>query len=143
MLLKITERNAWERESWSHIVAIDKQDGRALNHLMIFTRLANENFEEAKKAASRAGHGSMFAASRYSVEFYETVETTDRSFHLKNKTGPGMIVSRNSGYKSSELMLERKISPARMKSAMMAIRDKKENVLYKGFESVFLKSKKS
>jgi len=142
MLLKITERNAWEREAWSHIISIDKQDSQALNHLMIFTRLANQQFELAKEAASKAGHGSMFAASRYSVDFYDGVEESERSFRLKNKKGPDMIVSKgNSNYKSNEMFLNRQISSAKMKSAMVTMRDKKENVLYKGFESVFLKEK--
>jgi hypothetical protein len=142
MLIKITERNAWERESWSHVLDVSKQSGQALNHLLTFTRLANAQFEEAKKSASQAGHGSMFAASRYDVQFYETHEENERSFRLNNSNGPTMVISKNSGYKSSVLDLETKISPAKMKSAMTKMRDKKENVLYKSFESVMLKSKK-
>lgn len=141
MLLKITERNMWERESWSHIIDLNKQDGEALNRLLIFTRLANAQCEETGKAAKSAGHGSLYAASRYEVRFFEKHEINDRSILLKNKSGNTLVVSKASGYKNSELNLDRKISPAKMKSALKAIRDKKQNVLYKNFESVFLKNK--
>ena len=130
----------WEHEAWSHIVDIDKQEGEALNNLMIFVRLANTQFEEVKKAAQQAGHGQYFAASKYTVDFYDSHETTDRHIRLKNKNS-SMLVSKDSGYKSSELYLDRKISTAKMKSATKIMREKKQNVLYKGFESVFLKSK--
>lgn len=131
----------WEREAWSHIVDLDKQDGQALNHLLIFIRLANVQFDEVKQAATKAGHGNMFAASKYDVQFFESCETTDRSIRLKNKSGNTLVVSKASGYKNSELNLDRKISPAKMKSAMIAARDKKQNTLYKSFDSVFLKGK--
>jgi len=142
MLLKITERNMWEHEAWSHIVDIDKQEGQVMNHLMIFVRLANACCDKAKEDAVKAGHGQYFAASRYSVDFFDSHEVTDRSFRLKNRSITH-VVTRDSGYKSSELLLDRKISPAKMKSAMKYMRDKKQNVLYKNFESVFLKAKKN
>lgn len=141
MLLKITERNMWEHEAWSHIVEVDKQEGQVINYLMIFARLANELCDKAKIDATKAGHGQYFAASRYSVEFFDRHEVTDRSIYLKNR-GRTLVVSKASGYKNSELVLDRKISLAKMKSAVIAARDKKQNVLYKNFESVFLKSKK-
>lgn len=142
MLIKITERNMWERESWSHVLDVNRQSGQALNHLLIFVRLANARFEEAKESAKRAGHGSMFAASRYDVQFYETHETDERSLRLKNEGGSTLVISKsNSNYKNNALDLKGKISPAKIKSAMIAIRDKKENRLYKSFEDVLLKTK--
>lgn len=122
MILRITEVNSWEQERWSYYIDTEKQSCGAMNALMVFIRVANRGYEEVKEAAGN----HIFAASRY-----------DFAFTSKNK-----IPTRFSGsYKSGGDYTDAVISPARMKSAMVTMRDKRENKLYKGFESIFLKRK--
>lgn len=148
MLLSITDKNAWERESWHYIFDISKQDAAALNWLMIFVRLANAEFERVKENAPTVGGGSifsrpmkMFAASYYTIRFYDKIdeEDDDRLILLEGKTR--CHIRKSSGYLSSCNFMDTKISVARMKSAAVTMRDKKENKLYKNFDSIFLKQK--
>lgn len=139
MLLVITEHNSWENESWKYLLDLDKQDGEALNDLMIFIRLANEYHEEVKKSVTHR----LFAASKYSFKFYNKIDTSGKYPRLiNNKIGGGLIVTSNPGYHSHSFNLDNKLSSKRMRSAMLAIRDKKDNILYKNFDSLFLKSKR-
>jgi hypothetical protein len=139
MLLKVMEINMWEKERWSYILDLSKQDASSINYLMIFIRVANIQFEKDKENARNKGHADCFASSKYSFEFFDSFEySKGNSLVLVNKncrlhTGGG------GGYKSGGLMLDKIISNAKMKSAMITMRDKKENKLYKSFEDIFLK----
>lgn len=141
MLFKITETNCWEREKWSYILDMDKQDGEAFNWLMIFVRLANECFFKDAEAAKKNGHSHCFASSRYSFSFYNLIEFDKNRVYLKNNKVTHSM-SGGSGYKNyTNVMTDRKMSVAKTKSAAIAIRDKKINRLYKSFESIFLNQK--
>lgn len=154
MLLKITEYCAWENEGWSYIIDLEKQEAAAINSLMIFIRCANAEFEIAKEEASRqkpalAYHPlfnrhprNPFAASRYSFSFYDAVFVNyDRSVSLIC-SGKKSHLSDGCGYHFyTNIMLDRKISIFRIKSAMIAMRDRKKNNLYKRFDTVFLAPK--
>jgi hypothetical protein len=146
MFLKVTERNMWEQEAWSHIIDVSKQEASSLNFLMIFVRLANEQFEVDKEKAKRNGHAHCFASSRYQMEFYDSYKEEkigERSrILLTHKNSNLSIFTDGGSYKSSGLMLDRVISSGKMKSAMLAMRDKKQNSIYKNFESIFLKKSK-
>ena len=50
-----------------------------------------------------------------------------------------VLNSRNS-YKDGGIYLKQKLSATRLKKAREVMRDKKENLLYKNFESLFLKA---
>lgn len=150
MLIKITETNMWEREKWSYILDLSKQDSSSINYLMIFIRVANEQFEIDKENAKKNGL-NYYASSRYSFTFFDSY-IIEESIILKNpyvvlldKTHKKQFVLNNNdnGYKIGGLMLDKIISNAKMKSAMIAMRDKKQNKLYKSFEDVFLKGKVS
>jgi hypothetical protein len=154
MILRITEYCAWENERWSYIIDLTKQDATAINSLMIFIRCANAHFEEVRTEAERqppalAYHPlfnrhprNPFAASSYVFNFYDTAEHDGEKGKL-TCAGKTIWVSDQSGYhKFINFMLDRKISVARMKSAMIAMRDKKENKLYKSFENIFLSPKR-
>jgi hypothetical protein len=139
MLIVITEYCAWENERWKYILDLDKQDGGALNDLMIFIRLANIEFEKVKEMAHKHG---IFAASRYTFKFYEQIDLTGKYPRLLNKKeGAGLIIASDPGYHSHSLNIDNILSSKRVKSAMVSMRDKRNNILYKNFDSLFLKSK--
>jgi len=142
MLIAITERNMWENESWTYVVDGDKQDAASINFLITFSVLANKKFEEDKQQANRNGHPRCFASSCYNIRFFDSFE--DRGggrISLKNKGMNLIIGNGDSSYTSFGLRLDRVISNAKIKSAMVHLRDKNNNKLYKEFESVFLKKK--
>lgn len=153
MILKITEYCAWENERWSYLIDLNKQEGAVLNLLMIFIRLANAYYETANDEAQRqpmalAYHPifnphprNPFAASKYNFEFYDSLEETKRGIKVVNSNG-SLWLSDHVGYHSAtNLMLDRKISIAKIKSAVISIRKRKTNSLYKSFDSIFLKQK--
>jgi len=136
MLIAITEFNAWENERWTYVLDMEKQDGETLNNLMIFIRVANLHFEDVKGATAHR----LFAASRYNFRFYNELDTSKKHPVLRNKNG-ALVMTRTDGYNSNSYDLNLVMSSSRMKSAMLRMRDKNENDLYKNFDSVFLKSK--
>ena len=152
MILKITEYCAWENERWSYIIDLSKQEAAAINSLMIFIRCANAHFEEVKEAASKEPPAlpyhplfnrhpmNPFAASRYSFDFFDSADEKKMQLQCVGRT---VSMSKDCGYQSfTNFMLDRKISLARMKSAMISMRDKKQNKLYKAFDSIFLTTKR-
>jgi hypothetical protein len=154
MLLKITEYCAWENEKWSYVIDMNKQEASAINHLMIFIRVANIQFEKDKEQSQAQPAvlpyhplfnrypRNLFAASRYSYEFYDSMEEKTAGRVTLIKSDGGLSLSGGSGYNSfTNIMTDRKISIAKMKSAMISMRDKKENKLYKVFDSIFLSKK--
>lgn len=136
MLIAITEFNAWENERWTYVLDMEKQDGEVLNNLMIFIRVANLHFEEIRKSTTNR----LFAASRYNFRFYKELDVSEKYPVLRNKNG-ALVMTRTAGYNSNSYDLNLVMSSSRMKSAMLRMRDKNENDLYKNFDSVFLKSK--
>lgn len=155
MLLKVTEYCAWENEKWSYIIDLNNQQAASINFLMIFIRVANKYFELAKKDAQAQPLAlsyhpifnrhprNPFAASSYSYEFYDSMEEKSGRITLISSDGV-MSMSSGSGYNQfTNLMTDRKISVAKMKSAMIAMRDKNENKLYKSFDRIFLSKKPS
>jgi hypothetical protein len=153
MLLKITEYCAWENERWSYIIDMDKQEASAINYLMIFIRVANISFEKDKEESQaqppvlpyhflfNRNPRNPFAASRYSYEFYDSMEEKAGRIKLIKSDG-SLSLSDGSGYNQfTNIMTDRKISIAKMKSAMISMRDKHENKLYKVFDSIFLSKK--
>lgn len=137
-LLYLMEINSWEhsRESW--VLSLDRQEAATLNWLMIFVRLAKAqwqvDFENRPKQYDMFGREhSVFASSNYVMEFYDTYEVTDRYLILNCRE------RRLSTH--AELTLDTKLSFARVKSAAITMRDKKENKIYRDFPSLFLKSK--
>ena len=153
MLLRITEYCAWENEKWSYIIDLDKQKGAAINYLMIFIRCANQHFDEAKVSAERQGGGlpyhfmynrnprTPFAASKYSFDFYDGIVEEKKRTILVNSDHRLVMSNRSGYYNLTNIMTNRKISPAKMKSAMIAMRDKGQNKLYKTFDTIFLSTK--
>lgn len=135
LLLKITEVNAWERERWTYVLDANLQGGYVLNNLMIFVRLANEDF---KKQYDAAPSNKMFAGSKYFFEFYDSIEFGKSSPVLVNEKTK-LYLNGKGNYKEGGIYLDKKISPARIRSAMVAMRDQKKNKIYKQFESLFLK----
>lgn len=156
MLLKVTEFCAWENERWSYIFDMNKQDGATINLLMIFIRLANKVFEDIKQQEDMKPPPipyhpifnphpiRVFAASRYNFEFFDTMEENGDSIALINAKYK-VSLSNKCGYNHyTNLWVNEKISAARMKSAVIAIRGrKKENKLYKRFDNLFLKKKQT
>ncbi len=151
MLLKVTEYCAWEQEKWSYIIDMDKQEAAAINWLMIFIRCANKYFEQVKEDPKRprisyspifdSHRVSPFAASRYSYEFYDGIDEKGTRTTLIKSDG-NLSLSKGGGYHNfTNIITDRKISRAKMKSAAIAIRDKNENKLYKSFDSIFLTKK--
>ena len=153
MLLRITEYCAWENEKWSYIIDLDKQNGAAINYLMIFIRCANSHFDEVKLQSEQKGGPltrhflfnrnprTPFAASKYSFDFYDSIDQRSSRATLIN-IDHSLVLSNKSGYNNStNIMTDRKISPAKMKSAMVAMRDKGQNKLYKTFDTIFLSTK--
>lgn len=136
MLIKVTETNMWEREKWTYVLDVEKLGGSILNHLMIFVRCANAQFD--KESSDAKGNSEVFASSRYHLEFYDSlIQEQGKDPILVNKTCKLHLNSRGN-YKEGGIYLDKKISSARLKSAMIQMRDKKENKLYKNFESLFL-----
>jgi hypothetical protein len=136
MLIAITEFNAWENERWTYVLDMEKQDGEVLNNLMIFIRVANQHFEDVKEKSTER----LFAASRYNFKFYNKLDVSDKYPVLRNKKG-ALVMNSSSGYNSNSYDLSLIISPLRMRSTMIRMRDKQENDLYKNFDSLFLKTK--
>lgn len=103
---------------------------------MIFIRLANERFEKVKAEATH----TIFAASKYTFKFYNRIDTAGKYPRLiNNKKGAGLVICSDPGYHSHSFNLDNKLSPKRTRSAMLAVRDKDKNILYKDFDSIFLK----
>lgn len=136
MLIAITEFNAWENERWTYVLDMEKQDGEVLNNLMIFIRVANKHFEEVKENTSER----LFAASRYNFRFFASLDTSNKRPVLRNKKHT-LVLNGSASYNSDSYDLNNVISPLRMKSAMLRMRDKQINDVYKNFNSLFLKSK--
>lgn len=136
MLIAITEYNAWEHEKWTYVLDMDKQDGEVLNTLMIFIRVANKYFEEAKSKSEQG----LFAASKYSYKFYTRIDLTSKHPCLENKNR-SLIIASEPRYNSHSFDLSAVISSKKMISAMKRMRDKQMNDLYKNFTSLFLKRK--
>lgn len=136
MLIAISEINSWEREKWTYVLDIDKQDGEVLNNLMIFIRVANKHFDEVKETSPN----KFFTASRYSYKFYNSIDLTHKHPRLINKNS-SLIIASDPGYNSHSFDLDLVISRQRMKSAMIRMRDKQINDLYKNFDGLFLKKK--
>lgn len=138
MLIAITEYNAWENEKWVYVLDMDKQDGGTLNDLMIFIRLANAEYDKIKESAT----SRLFAASRYTFKFYNKLDLTKRYPSLiNNKAGAGLIICSDPGYNLHSFDINTVLSSKRTRSAMLRMRDKQTNDLYKNFDSLFLKSK--
>lgn len=146
MILAITEQNAWENESWTYVLDVEKQDASSLNFMMIFVRLANIQFEVDRENAKKNGHPRNFASSRYNFNFFDSYTEEDfgnrKRILLTHKNINLTASAKPDGYNVGGLMLDRVISNAKVKSAMIGMRDKKENRIYKDFESIFLKKKK-
>lgn len=155
MLLKITERNFWENESWSIVIDPLKQPAEALNLLIIFIRLANQQFEIDYQEAKNKSTGASFfgtpspvivAASRYSMDFYDWHEKAYTKIEspdllLVNHGGKMIFNPAKEGYKGNVMDLDLIISVTKLKSAMVQMRDKKQNKIYKSLENIFLKTK--
>jgi len=150
MLIAITEHNSWENERWTYVLDLNKQDGQTINNLMIFVRLANEHWEIANDDAPVPDRSSiftrhtpkLFAASKYWIKFYDAVEEDEKgAVVLRNYKGDGLRLGRGGGYKSNKVDLNAVISPKKMLSAMISMRDRDKNSLYKNFDSVFLSTK--
>ena len=137
MLVAITEVNMWEREKWTYILDVEKQGAQVLNWLNIFVKFAGKQFEIDSSAAK--GNTEVFASSNYWVKFYDRYEKNERGNVVLVQGKERLIMNGKPNYKSAGLMLNKSISAARMKSAMIKMRDKGENNLYKNFESLFLK----
>src|ERR1051326_4355344 len=128
MIIAITEHNAWENARWTVGLDLNQQKASTINDLHIFAHCANTRFDEMRQ---NAGRGGLFAASRYSIKFYDGfTRRPDGIFVLTNTNGGGLTLNGNS-YKSSYVDTSLKISPQRMRSAMVRMRDKGENQLYK------------
>lgn len=149
MLIAITEHNSWENERWTYVLDLNKQDGQTINNLMIFVRLANEHWQIADEDTSVPDRSSiftrhtpkLFAASKYWIKFYDSMEKDGNRIKLKNKNGMGLSIGSVNGYKSNRFDLSLVISPRKMHSALISMRDKDTNPLYKDFDSVFLSQK--
>lgn len=157
MLVAITEANAWEHERWTYVLDADKQGAEILNLLTVFCRLATKEADKMKEAVTAdINHPwvrdmlgrplyKLYAASHYTIRFYDSVEV-DAS---RDPYRPVLIEGKrkmhfsfgDGGYKNGGLLLNTQISPHRLASAMVGIRDRKENKIYKDFESLFLKKK--
>jgi hypothetical protein len=134
MIVMVTEVNMWEREKWNYLMDIDKVGGAVMNDLMIFVRLANEDF----KKQSDLGRG-LFAASRYLVKFYDCFDNSDRP-SVGCSNGYRMYLSNSACYKNGlNDFREKTLSPRRMRGVMAEMRDKNNNRIYKDFEYLFLK----
>ena len=149
MLIRITEINAWEQEKWSYVFDMNKQNASALNHLMVFIRLANAEFDIIKENTATPKSSipfyrpiKLFAATKYTFEFYDSVEVDEKGYIILTNNSGRLHIGNNNGYKSSGVYLDTIISPRKALSAKLKMRDKKENILYKNFEHLFLLSNK-
>src|ERR1044072_6329293 len=97
MLIAITEFNAWENERWTYVLDMKKQDGEALNNLMIFIRVANKHFEEIKESTSER----LFAASRYKFRFLNGLDISKKHPVLRNKN-TSLLMNGDGAYRSEE-----------------------------------------
>jgi hypothetical protein len=154
MILVITDRNAWEHESWNYVIDMEKQDAYSLSLLMTFIEHANRYFRLCKEAAGppkmvgwgffRVPINPVFAASSYSVDYYDSVEQKGKRVTLIRKMSYSTTIDNieASGYLNFwNLHLDQKISTRIVKKAVSkisAVKGKKENILYKCFESVLL-----
>jgi hypothetical protein len=130
MIFVITEHNRWENEKWHYAFDPFKQDCGAINLLISFINIANKKFEEV--SSEMKGY-RCFAASRYSINFYESIEIQEDCVRLVNNKSS--LYCRLSGdYTASDWSLNLKLSPRKIKAARDKIRDKGENVLYKSFK---------
>lgn len=155
MLLAITESNSWERERWTYIFDTSLQDAAVINELALFCEMANKESNKIKdKVMTDPDHPwvtdmfgrqlyKLFATSFYRMRFYDSYEVNEehgypiliegtRKTHMNSQTN----------YKDAGLMLDRRISPSRLHSAIVTMRGKQQNKLYKNFESVLLKDKR-
>lgn len=152
MLIKVTEANHWEHERWSYILDADLQGAQVINDLLSFIRLCNEETAKIKKAVhDDPNHPwvtdmfqrpmyKLFAASTYSMRFYDRLEEhPERGYPVLISNKSKLHMNGGTSYKTAGAMLNKRISPARIYSALIAIRDHKENKLYKSFEDLFLK----
>lgn len=120
---------------------LEDQDASTINNLMNFIRLANEDFEKAKNNA-KSGIPDMFgrrlkyfAAERYHMRFFDDVqEDTYNDYVLINRD----IHLHSNAYDFRGSI----ISHRKLKGIINEIK-KGENRLYKQFDSLFLKNKKS
>lgn len=151
MLIAITEHNSWENERWTYVLDLHKQDAEAINNLMIFVRFANEHWHIADEDTPVPDRSSifsrhtpkLFAASKYWIKFYDSCEKDESGYVLKHKGHGGLHIRSSGGYKSSRYDLSLIISPKKMLSATVSMRDKDTNSLYKDFDSVFLSQKQT
>lgn len=146
MILAITEINAWEHERWTYILDLLAQDADTVNKLYMFAKAADTLFKEA--SASRKRASDLFAASKYWIRLYDSVEPHERNggfVRLCNKKGRTSLQvnvdPQNGGYKGNYLLLDTVLSPLKVKQAWTAIVKKKENLCYKNVEFLFLKTK--
>lgn len=131
MILVVTEHNRWENEKWKYAFDISQQDCSALNLLMMFIRIANKKHEEV---ADEMRGARCFASSKYSMEFYDSMEIDEPNNSVKLKNSSKILGCRYcNDYTSSDWSLRLKISPRKILGARNAIRDKGENILYKSF----------
>lgn len=153
MILTITEANHWEHERWHYILDAEKQRAAALNDLISFIRLNNIETERIKKEVdANQDHSAvtdmfgrpmykLFAASSYWFRFYDSMEIDEKYGYPVVINGRSRLAMNGGAqnYKSGIVDLTLRISQARMYSALKLMQDKKENKLYKNFESLFLK----
>ena len=135
MKIRLTEVNAWERERWTYILDSDVIGGQVINLLMIFVRLNNQQFDKIRET-----NKSLFAGSRYFLEFYDSMEKSEKLITLINGKKNRLNCSRFGGnYKSGGDYSETKISIQKMKKAVNEILYNENNILYKNFEYLFKK----
>jgi hypothetical protein len=137
MILQITEYCKWENERWGYLITLEKQPTIALTHLFIFMRLANDLYKHIEDNATT----DLFAASNYHVAFFDKAEKEEEDNRIVLINSSHRIACRleEGGYQSrTNVLLDKIISPAKVKSFMLAIRDKQENHIYKNFYGIFV-----
>ena len=99
---------------------------------------------ESKEEATPASFPlvQVFAASKYWFKFYDEIDLTQNYPRGRFKNGGSMGFNGIAGYNSDSFDLDVIISPKKMYSAMISMRDKNENILYKNFDSIFLAKRK-
>ena len=145
-LLRITEINTWERERWSYVLTLEKRSSEALNSLMTFIASANKYFDDSYENAPECrdfmGRGYKVAAcSRYTINFYDSIELGGKYPALVSGKSK-LHLNGGGNYKSGGIYLDEIISPKRIKLAKNKMVEKQDNVIYKNFESLFLKQTK-
>jgi hypothetical protein len=143
-VIAITEINAWEGERWTYVLDLCAQDADTINNLFVFARLAGERYNDLRKISG----SNMFAASKYWIRFYDKIQSDEFNIDrikLINHKGQRVLsidtVPAGIGYKSNVVDLNAVISWRKMKQAVNTYIRENENILYKNFESVFLKIK--